>query len=107
VDEERVRELRELYGKAPQLTVRPITRNTALPWIAEHHRHLRRAVTGWLFGIEILDGAGERAGIAIAARPPASSRTASPSRSPASMNVSPCYAGAFGIDSGDHARPHR
>jgi hypothetical protein len=58
-----VREVRQV------LTVRPITRNAALPWIAQHHRHLKRAVTGWLFGIEILDGAGERVGIAIAARP--------------------------------------
>lgn len=50
------------------LTVRPITRNAALPWIAEHHRHLRRAVAGWLFGIEILRD-GERVGVAVAGRP--------------------------------------
>lgn len=53
------------------MKVRPITRNAALPWIAEHHRHLKRAVTGWLFGIEILDDDGKRVGVAIAGRPAA------------------------------------
>lgn len=53
------------------MKVRPITRNAALPWIAEHHRHLRRAITGWLFGIEILDETGARVGVAVAGRPAA------------------------------------
>jgi len=57
-------------GEAVSLTIRPITRNAALPWIAEHHRHLRRAVTGWLFGIQLLDGNGER-GVAVCGRPAA------------------------------------
>jgi len=37
------------------MKVRPITRNAATAWIAKTHRHLRRSVTGWLFGVEILD----------------------------------------------------
>lgn len=53
------------------MRVRPITRNAATPWIAANHRHLKRAVTGWLFGIEILDDDGNRVGVAIAGRPAA------------------------------------
>lgn len=49
------------------MKVRPITRNAALRWVAEVHRHLRRPVTGWLFGAQILDGEGRRIGVAMAA----------------------------------------
>ena len=52
------------------LTVRPISLNAARSWIAERHRHLRRPVTGWLFGVEVLRG-GERVGVACAGRPAA------------------------------------
>ena len=51
------------------LSVRPITRNSANAWLARHHRHLRRALTGWLFGVEILNGEGARVGVAVAGRP--------------------------------------
>lgn len=50
------------------LTVRPVTRNVATKWIAEHHRHLRRAVRGWLFGVEVLSE-GRRVAVACAGRP--------------------------------------
>lgn len=52
-------------------TTRPTTRNVATAWMLTHHRHLRRPVTGWLFGVEILDRAGELVGVAMAARPSA------------------------------------
>ena len=52
------------------MKVRPISLNAARPWIAAVHRHLRRPTTGWLFGVEILDG-GERIGVAMAGRPAA------------------------------------
>jgi hypothetical protein len=51
------------------MEVRPISRNEALRWLAEHHRHLKRPITGWLFGVEILDGEGKRVGVACAGRP--------------------------------------
>jgi hypothetical protein len=51
--------------------VRPISLNAARGWIATVHRHLRRPVTGWLFGIEILDADGTRIGVAMAGRPKA------------------------------------
>jgi hypothetical protein len=51
--------------------VRPITLNAATAWVEEYHRHLRRPVTGWLFGIEILSDDGERIGVAMAGRPAA------------------------------------
>ena len=53
-----------------KLEVRPVTLNAARSWIAATHRHLRRPVTGWLFGVEILRG-GKRIGVACAARPSA------------------------------------
>lgn len=53
------------------MKVRPISLNAARAWISETHRHLRRPVTGWLFGVEILNDAGERVGVAMAARPSA------------------------------------
>lgn len=49
--------------------VRPVSLNAARSWIAECHRHLRRPVTGWLFGVEILSDDGERIGVACAGRP--------------------------------------
>jgi len=52
------------------LSVRPISLNAARAWIASCHRHLRRPVTGWLFGVEVLRD-GERIGVACAARPAA------------------------------------
>ena len=52
------------------LDVRPVSLNSARQWIAEQHRHLRRPVTGWLFGVEILRD-GKRIGVACAARPSA------------------------------------
>ena len=51
------------------MTVRPISRNAATAWVATVHRHLRRPVTGWLFGVEILDDDGQRIGVAMAGRP--------------------------------------
>ncbi len=60
------------------MRVAPITRNEATAWMAVKHRHLRRAVTGWLFGIQILDDDGQntytpmrRIGVACAGRPSA------------------------------------
>ena len=53
------------------MTVRPISLNAAREWISECHRHLRRPVTGWLFGVEILDDTGKRVGVACCARPAA------------------------------------
>lgn len=47
---------------------RPISLNAARDWIAQVHRHLRRPITGWLFGVEILRD-GERIGVACAGRP--------------------------------------
>ncbi len=44
--------------------------NAARGWIAEVHRHLRKPITGWLFGVEILRD-GERIGVACAGRPKA------------------------------------
>ena len=54
----------------PRYTVLPVSLNAARKWIAATHRHLRRPVTGWLFGVEILR-CGERIGIACAGRPAA------------------------------------
>ena len=51
--------------------VRPISLNAARAWIAATHRHLRRPITGWLFGVEVLDDAGTRIGVACAGRPTA------------------------------------
>lgn len=50
------------------IRVRPISLNAARDWIGHTHRHLRRPVTGWLFGVEILRG-DTRIGVACAARP--------------------------------------
>lgn len=50
------------------LSVRPITRNKAVEWIRTVHRHLKKPVTGWLFGVEILRD-GQRIGVACAGRP--------------------------------------
>lgn len=54
-----------------EMTVRPISLNASRAWIAQTHRHLRRPVTGWLFGVEIVDDDGHRIGVAMAARPSA------------------------------------
>ena len=51
--------------------IRPISLNAAREWIATCHRHLRRPVTGWLFGVEVLDDYGTRIGVAMAGRPAA------------------------------------
>lgn len=53
------------------MKVRPISLNAARKWIGEVHRHLKRPITGWLFGIEILDDEGQRIGVACAGRPAA------------------------------------
>jgi len=52
------------------MRVRPISLNAARTWIQGCHRHLRRPVTGWLFGVEILRD-DKRIGVACAARPSA------------------------------------
>ena len=52
------------------LEVRQISLNAARSWIKEQHRHLRRPVTGWLFGVEIQRD-GKRIGVACAGRPAA------------------------------------
>ena len=57
-------------AKARPLVVRPISLNAARSWIADCHRHLRRPVTGWLFGIEIRRNE-KRIGVAMCARPTA------------------------------------
>lgn len=54
--------------QSARYTVAPITRNAASAWVAGVHRHLRRPVTGWLFGVELLLN-GERIGVAMAGRP--------------------------------------
>ena len=46
-----------------------MTRNSAIAWIAQHHRHLKRTIAGWLFGISIDSDDGRRLGVACAARP--------------------------------------
>lgn len=51
------------------LTQRPISFNAARAWISQVHRHLRRPITGWLFGCEVLHD-GNRIGVAAAGRPP-------------------------------------
>lgn len=56
--------------KKGDLQIKPISLNEARPWMAKMHRHLRRPVTGWLFGVQILLN-GERIGVAMAARPKA------------------------------------
>lgn len=53
------------------MKVRPVSLNAARDWIACVHRHLRRPITGWLFGVEILTDDGERIGVACAGRPAA------------------------------------
>jgi hypothetical protein len=53
------------------MKVRPISLNAARDWIASVHRHLRRPITGWLFGVEVLDDGGNRIGVACAGRPKA------------------------------------
>lgn len=49
------------------LMVRPISFNSAKGWIAANHRH-QPAITGWLFGVEIVDATG-RVGVAAVGRP--------------------------------------
>lgn len=53
------------------MIVRPISRNAAMAFLAEHHRHLRRRVTGWLFGCQLVSTIepGKVLGIACAGRP--------------------------------------
>lgn len=53
------------------MTIRPITRNAAMAFLAANHRHLRRALTGWLFGVALVNEDGEIQGIGCAARPSA------------------------------------
>lgn len=53
-----------------ELSVSPISLNAARSWIMCCHRHLRRPITGWLFGVEILRH-GQRIGVACAGRPAA------------------------------------
>lgn len=50
------------------MIVRPITFNAAKKHLAENHRHLRK-LTGWLFGVAILDSDGRMIGVAAAGRP--------------------------------------
>jgi hypothetical protein len=50
------------------LSVRPVSLNAARTWITATHRHLRRPITGWLFGVEVLRD-GVRIGVAAAGRP--------------------------------------
>lgn len=51
---------------------RPISLNAARKWISTTHRHLRRPITGWLFGVEIIDDESwQRIGVACAGRPAA------------------------------------
>lgn len=57
-------------GAMKSYECRPISLNAAREWIGSVHRHLRRPITGWLFGVEILSG-GERVGVACAGRPAA------------------------------------
>ena len=52
------------------IEVRPISLNAARDWIASTHRHLRRPITGWLFGVELVRD-GTRIGVACAGRPSA------------------------------------
>ena len=52
------------------LHVQPISFNAAREWIACTHRHLRDPITGWLFGVEIVQD-GVRVGVACAGRPKA------------------------------------
>lgn len=53
-----------------RMEVRPTTLNSARGFLAEHHRHLRRELVGWLFGLEVwVDD--ERIAIACAGRPKA------------------------------------
>lgn len=61
---------RRWEGGEVSLSVRPISLNAARDWIAATHRHLRRPVKGWLFGVEILRN-GKRIGVACAGRPAA------------------------------------
>ena len=66
------REQRAVRVRAGTYEIRPITRNAARAWIAGVHRHLRRPVTGWLFGVELVDrDTGDRVGVAMAGRPAA------------------------------------
>ena len=51
------------------MRVKPISFHAAMRWLGEYHRHLRRPLTGWLFGVEILDDDGNRVGVACAGRP--------------------------------------
>lgn len=50
--------------------VRPISFNAAKAFLAAHHRHLRRPVTGWLFGVSLVED-GEVIALACAGRPAA------------------------------------
>lgn len=58
-------------GPRMRYTVRPVTLRAAREWTAQVHRHLRRPVTGWLFGVQLTNAAGERVGVAMAGRPTA------------------------------------
>jgi len=43
----------------------PCTVKSAIKWVAEHHRHLRRELAGARFGVALADGNGEWVGVAI------------------------------------------
>ena len=53
------------------MRIRPVGRDEANRWLGEVHRHLRRPIAGWLFGVEILDDDGARIGVAVCGRPAA------------------------------------
>ena len=53
------------------MKVAPISMAEARRWLSVEHRHLRTGLTGWLFGVQILDDQGFRIGVACAGRPKA------------------------------------
>jgi hypothetical protein len=40
--------------EGPSYFVEPITLTAARKWLANVHRHLKRPVTGWLFGVRVV-----------------------------------------------------
>lgn len=54
--------------KRSSLTIVPITLKTARAYIAALHRH-NPTVTGWKFGLGVLDETGELRGVLVAGRP--------------------------------------
>lgn len=51
------------------LTIRPIVRDVAFAWVAEHHRHHKRQQASWLFGTSLVDVSGQLVGVACVGRP--------------------------------------